>query len=268
MARWLVVRRLIAGGCARRLAILLAALPAAALLLAACGGGERTLTVFAASSLQDAFREIGAQFEAAHPGVEVRFDFDGSQRLRLRLEQGAQADLFASADDAQIERARVEGTIMDAGAVFAHNVITLVVPAANPADIRALTDLSGRRRVRVVVAGPEVPAGRLTREALAALGLEAAVLAQVVSEEDNVRSVLTKVVLGEADAGFVFHTDALAAGEDVLEFALPEPRPATTYRLAITAEATAPDLARAFVEAVQGAAGRARLAAAGFGPAP
>ena len=255
----------------RRLVLLLVALPAAAMLIAACGGGgQGTLTVFAASSLQDVFREIGAQFEAAHPGVEVRFDFDGSQRLRLRLEQGARPDLFASADDAQIERARAGGILIDDGVVFAHNTITLVVPASNPASIRALADLADSRRVRLVVAGPEVPAGRLMREALAALGLEAAVLEHVVSEEDNVRRVLTKVVLSEADAGFVFRTDALAAGEDVLEFALPEPRPATTYRLAITAEglSAASELAAAFVAAVQSAEGRARLAAAGFGPAP
>ncbi len=232
-----------------------------AVVTAACGGNDRTITVFAAASLTDVFEEIAAAFEAEHPDTELRFSFGGSQRLRLQLEQGAAADLFASANRAQVGLAESQG-LTRPGVPFAANELVLVAPAGNPADLRGVENIVDG--VRLVVAGPSVPAGQLTREVLDRLGLAEAVLAQVVSEEESVRRVLTKVQLGEADAGFVYRTDAIAAGDGVLSFALQSDGLRNDYLIAVTSDASLPQAAQAFVDFLLSAVGQEILEAAGF----
>lgn len=174
------------------------------------GQQRRTVQVFAASSLADAFREMKTAFEAEHPGTDVRLVFAGSQVLRLQIEQGARADVFASADRRHIESLARAGFVTRY-VEFAGNELVIIVPPDNPAGIDSFGDL--RRARRLVVGTRHVPVGAYTREALhrAAArrgpGFEAAVLDRVVSEESNVRLVRAKVELGAADAAIVYRTD-------------------------------------------------------------
>src|SRR5262245_55276575 len=180
--------------------------------------GGATLTVFAASSLRDVFGELGTSFERAHPGVKAQFNFAGSQELRTQIEQGAPADVFASADGKHMDAAHRAG-LVDAPKLFATNTPVIVVPADNPANVKSLSDLT--RVKRLVIGTPEVPIGTYTLQILdkakAKLGPDfpARVQARVASREFNVRQVLTKVRLGEADAGIVYRTDARCAGDKV-----------------------------------------------------
>ena len=240
-------------------------------LFAACGGDDddRALTVFAAASLADVFREIGQQFETDNPGVNVLFDFGGSQRLRLQLEQGARADVWAAADVTEMERAMASAVVQPPITTFAINEIGLVVPASNPAGITGVTDFT-ERQVRLVIAGEAVSAGRATRAAVAAAGVLAGVLESVVSEEDNVRAVLTKVEAGEVDAGFVYRTDALSAGDAVCWLPLDAAAAAAgavEYQIALTADPRETDLAARFVALVESAQAQTVLSTAGFTPA-
>lgn len=172
------------------------------------------LRVFAAASLADAFAEIGEDFSAAHPGTLVLFNFGGSQNLRTQIEQGAQADLFASADQAEMQ-SLVEGGFIasDSIQIFARNTLTVLLPVGNPAGLRSVEDLA-RPGVKLVAAAEEVPAGRYARQALRNCeglygdGFFDRVIANIVSNEDNVRQVVAKVELGEADAGIVYQSDA------------------------------------------------------------
>jgi molybdate transport system substrate-binding protein len=192
-------------------------------LTAGCTAQERALTVFAASSLSDAFQELAEQFEARH-GIGVELNFAGSNTLRIQIEQGARADLFASASEEHI-RALAKAGYVERVVPFAENRLVIVVPASNPANVESVADLRGD--VKLVIAGEAVPAGKYAREALRNLeslygpGFAAQVLSRVVSSEDSVRGVLAKVALGEADAGFVYATDALAAGDRVRVVELP-----------------------------------------------
>jgi molybdate transport system substrate-binding protein len=179
-------------------------------------GVDRELTVFAAASLTDAFGRIAEAFEAAHPGVTVAFNFAGSQALRTQIEEGAAADVFASANFAELETLIASGHITaEDGQFFAGNRLVVIVPQDNPAEIESLADLA-RPGVKLVLTAEEVPVGRYARQALdnlnAQLGADFAVsvLANVVSNEDNVKQVVAKVSLGEADAGIVYSTDAMA----------------------------------------------------------
>ncbi|MGD2045636.1 MAG: molybdate ABC transporter substrate-binding protein [Gemmatimonadota bacterium] len=191
---------------------------AAGLLLGACScgaGSERaTLSVYAASSLTEAFTELAETFMGTHPGVRVEMTFSGSQVLRVQIEEGAPADVFASADAEHVEALIGEG-LMDEARVFAYNELVIVVPPDNPADIESFEDLP--RAERIVLGTPAVPVGRYARETLAAAdsvirpGFSADVLAHVVSEESNVRLARSKVELGEADAAVVYRTDAAAS---------------------------------------------------------
>lgn len=190
------------------------------LLLAGCQPGgvkaeNNTLTVFAASSLTEAFGEIGAQFEAAHPGVELRFNFAGSQQLAQQLVQGASADLYASADPSHLLSVQESGLIDPAAArPFISNSLVVIFPPDNPGKITVLADLA-KPGLRICLAAPNVPAGRYSLELLqkAALqpgfpaGFEQLVLQNVVSQEENVRAVFGKIALGEADAGLVYASD-------------------------------------------------------------
>jgi molybdate transport system substrate-binding protein len=246
--------------------------PAAAAVVPHAKTAVKTVRVFAAASLQDAFRSLGPRFEAEHPGVRLEFNFAGSQVLRTQIEQGAEADLFASADTEHVA-ALARAGLAEPPVFFAHNRIVVVTPAGNE-RVRRLTDLA-RPRVRIVMAGPTVPAGRYADQALAALGrdpafgaaLEAAIRGNVVSLESNVRAVLAKVQLGEADAGFVYETDARAAGVSVRVITLPpcaEVR--TAYAVAVLRAAHARPEALAFLNDLLGAEARALLHGLGFRP--
>lgn len=229
----------------------------------ACGGSRpRELRVSAAMSLREALGELEAGFEAAHPGVDVVFNFAGSQILAGQIAEGAPVDVFAAADEPQMQRAIASGRVTSA-AVFAKNRLVLISPRdAELAGPEALA----RPGLRLVLAGPGVPAGAYARQALEQLGLAAPALANVVSNEENVRGVVGKVSAGEADAGIVYATDVTPAVAEQLR-ALPlavdvVPR----YEVAVLADSQEPELAAAFVAELQGPSGQAALARRGFLP--
>lgn len=256
-------------------------IPALAMVLAAAAqggprearaGSTRQLTVFAAASLREAFGEIGAAFEREHPGTHIVFSFAGSQELRLQLEHGAPADVFASADQRQALALRSQRLVLEPR-TFARNGLVLVVPRQNPAQLSSLRDLP--RAKKIVLAAVEVPIGAYTAKALDAAAREygaafaQAVQANVVSRELNVRQVLAKVELGEADAGIVYRSDAQAAAGRVEAIAIPRAfDQVAEYPIAIVAAAREPQLAALFVEAVLSQAGQAVLQRRGFAPAP
>lgn len=175
------------------------------------------LTVYAAASLTDAFTEIGKAFESANPNVAVTFNFGGSQNLRTQIEQGAPADVFASANFKEMEALAAQALISESW-VFLTNQLTVILPETNPANINSLEDL-GKPGIKLVLAAEEVPAGRYSRGVLANLNAQFGVdfskrvLSNVVSNEDNIRQAVTKVQLGEADASIVYISDAVAVPE-------------------------------------------------------
>jgi molybdate transport system substrate-binding protein len=226
------------------------------------------LTVFAASSLRDAFQELGQTFEQQHPETSLSFNFAGSQELRTQVEHGARADVLASADPRTL-RALADAGLALEPQVFARNEPVIVVPAGNPAGIHSLADLPRARRL--VVGAPEVPIGAYTVRILEAASRRygpafgAAVESRVASRELNVRQVLAKVALGEADAAIVYRTDALASRGAVEVISIPpELNVVAEYPIAVLRSAPRPGLARAFVELVLSSAGRAVLARHGF----
>jgi len=232
--------------------------------------GPRELVVFAAASLREAFTELGSRFEREHPGTRVAFAFAGSQELRTQIEHGAPADAFASADWKHMQ-ALVAGRLASAPRTFARNEPVLVVPRENPAGLRTLADLP--RAKRIVVGAPEVPIGAYTLRILEAAsarygaGFRAAVEARVVSREMNVRQVLSKVTLGEADAAIVYRTDAAAAGRDIEVMPIPvELNAIAEYPVAVVEHAREPGLAREFVDLLLSPAGQETLARFGFQP--
>jgi molybdate transport system substrate-binding protein len=249
---------------------------AAALLLAGAAplrGQSEVLTVFAAASLTEAFTDIGQRFEQESPGRRVRFNYAGSQQLVLQIQQGAQADVFASADERWMKAVTDSGLAVDAPAVFAHNRLVVVIPAANPGRIDRLQDL-GRRGLKIVLAAGAVPVGRYSRQALEQLegapGFTAdyatRVLANVVSQEENVKAVVTKVQLGEADAGIVYRSDvtpSVARVTRVLDIP-DEYNVVATYPIVVLRQSANQEMARRFVAFVLGAAGQRALAARGF----
>ena len=233
-----------------------------------------TLNVFAAASLSDAFNEIGAAFGAANPGATVVFNFAGSNQLATQIAEGAPADVFASANAAQMDAAVASGRI-DTGAAqqFVTNRLVVVTPADNPAGITTLQDLATPDTL-LVLAAEEVPVGRYSLEFLdlaaadAAFdrGFKEAVLANVVSYEENVRSVLNKVALGEADAGIVYASD-LVGVEGVTALEIPDAlNILAQYPIAPLNDSAQPEAAAAFVEWVLSDAGQAILGNYGFGP--
>ena len=229
---------------------------------------DGTLTVFAAASLTDVFADLGERLEADHPGLEVQFTFAGSSALLAQLTQGAPADVFAPAAEPQMEQAQSAGLVADS-AVFAENPLMLAVPADDPAGIgpparqgeeARLADLITEDVVMAVCA-PEVPCG-----AAAAELLETAGLSDVPDTyEDDVRAVLTKVQLGEVDAGLVYLSDVRAAGSSVRGYPFREAAQAVNrYRIGTLTEAPNPAAARAFVDLVLSRDGQALLRDAGF----
>lgn len=244
------------------------ALAVAALGLGACGDGEEpteTITVFAAASLTEAFGELAAAFEAEHPGVRVRLSFAGSATLRAQVLEGAPADVFASASPEEVAALDAAGLVVEERALATN---TLVI-AAGQDGIETFEEL-GEPGLRLVLAAEDVPAGRYARESLAladadgALGPEFArrVLANVRSNETNVRATLAKVELGEADAAIVYASDLRAAAGNVRAVAIPERfRVTAEYRIALLSEG---DGARAFVAFATSPEGSATLARHGF----
>lgn len=241
--------------------------------LSVSGQGSQTLTVFAASSLTDAFNEIALNFESANPGVDVVYNFGGSSTLSTQLADGAPADVFASANNTQMTNAVNNGRIAGAPRTFAKNRLVLVVPSDNPGGIGSLRDLANPG-VKLVVAAPGVPVRDYTDamlEKLAAdpaygLDYRTAVLANVVSEEDNVRQVSAKVALGEADAGVVYRSDVTPdIAADVIAFPIPDAvNTLATYPIAVTDNPVDPALAQAFVDYLLADAGQDVLVKWGF----
>lgn len=234
--------------------------------------GSQMITVFAASSLTDAFNELGEAFEAQHEGVEVVFNFAGSSQLATQLNEGFAADLFASANTAQM-RALVEDGRIEAGteALFVSNRLTIVVPADNPAGIGSLESLA-QPGVQLILAGEGVPARQYTDEIAAAMtaDFQAQFYGNLVSEEANVRQVAAKVALGEADAGIVYTSDVTPdiAGR-VQQIAIPdEHNVIATYPIAPLADAANPELAQSFINFILSSEGQSILAKWGFGPPP
>lgn len=248
--------------------VLLPLVLALVLPFAACGGddgggsGDTTLTVYAASSLTATFEEIAKEFEAEHQGVDVKLNFGGSSDLVAQIQNGAPADVFASADTANMDK------LVDAGLAgadpedFATNVLEIAVPPGNPAGIQSLQDLAAPG-TKVVVCAPEVPCGAATQQ----VADKAGVTLHPVSEEQSVTDVLGKVVSGEADAGLVYVTDVRAAGDQVEGVEFPESgEVVNTYPIAPVEGTDEGTLAREFIELVVGDTGQQVLRDAGFGP--
>jgi molybdate transport system substrate-binding protein len=216
-----------------------------------------TVTVFAAASLTDSFDEIEAAFEEAHPNVDIVLNYGGSSGLATQIVEGAPADVFAAASPATMK------TVVDAGlasdpAGFATNVLELVVPAGNPGGVTGIADLANPDLI-VVLCAIEVPCGAASQKVFDATGI----VPSVDSYEQDVKAVLTKVELDEADAGLVYLTDVLAAGDAVEGFEFPEAAQAVNlYPIAAVSDAAA---AAAFVAWVLSDAGQAVLAEWGFG---
>lgn len=242
---------------------------AACLAFAGCGtsvsGGvdkaDATLTVFAASSMKTTFTALGTAFEASHPGFTVTFNFAGSQDLAQQLTQGAHADAFASANDANMK------TVTDAGLAsgevrqYATNRLEIAVPPDNPAKVSAFSDLA-KPGIKLVVCAPAVPCGSATVKVEKATGVQL----KPVSEEQSVADVLAKVQAGEADAGLVYATDVKAAGSTVKGIGFPEAAGAiNTNSIVALTSGGSPGLGQQFVDLVLSPAGQKVLAEAGFG---
>lgn len=245
----------------RRIVVLLAA----AALLAGCGSGSeptgRELTVFAAASLTETFNALEKRFEAENSGVDVKFNYAGSSALAQQINEGARADVFASADQNNLKKVMDAGNTDGPEAVFATNRLTIAVAPGNPQGIRTLADLT-REGLTVVVCAPQVPCGAATNKVETASGVDL----KPASEEQDVKAVLTKVQAGEADAGLVYVTDVKSAGDKIAGVDFPESSSAVNnYPIAVVKEAPQAELAQKFTEYVLGPIGRDELARAGFG---
>jgi molybdate transport system substrate-binding protein len=247
---------------------------AALAALAGCGGGSTstaasgtsatgpsgTVTVDAAASLNQVFTALGKQFEAAHPGTTVRFNFGGSDTLAVQIVQGAPVDVFASASTATMQTVtKVNGTV-GAPTTFATNTLEIATPPGNPKHLQTLADLVAPG-VKLDLCAPTVPCGAAATKAFAA----ATLTPHAVSEETDVTAVLTKVRLGEVDAGLVYRTDVQGARGAVTGVPLQQAAATTTtYPIALLTASRNQPAAQAFIAYVTGSAGRSALSAAGF----
>ena len=214
------------------------------------------LTVYAAASLTDVFPKIDSA---------PRYSFAGSNTLAAQIQQGAPADVFASANLTLPAQLNAKG-LCSKPVVFTRNTLVIVVPKSNPAGIRSIYDLT-KSGIKLDIAGPGVPVGSYTLQILKNMGLSAAVLKNVVSQETDVREVLSKVALGEADAGFVYSTDARTVPGQVIALKVPAwAQPKVQYGICIVSTSQNKQAAQAFVNKVVGKAGQAKLLAAGFLP--
>jgi molybdate transport system substrate-binding protein len=252
---------------------------AAALALAGCGdvsssstttagassassggsGVQGTITVLAAASLKESFRAIGTAFETANPGTNVTFSFGASSGLAQQITEGAPADVFASASQKNMQQV-VDAKAASDPRAFARNVLEIAVPTDNPAKVATLQDLA-RPGVKVALCQPQVPCGDLAQKVLA----KAKVAVTPATLEADVKATLTKVQLGEVDAGLVYVTDVKAAGDKVSAVPIPaDVNLATTYPIAALSGSKNAGLANAFVKYVLSGAAKAELTGAGF----
>ena len=248
------------------------------------GAGSRELTIFAAVSLTNAFPELAEAFRKEHPGVSVNFNFAGSQRLRTQLEFGARGDIFASADQHQIDLASDSGLLLAESEVFATNRLVVIVPKeytgqqdSRPGRVKTLADLANKG-TKLALALPEVPAGGYARTAIQHLGeaMEASTpnyagrtMANVVSFESNVRGVVGKVALNEVDAGIVYWSDATTryAIDKVTVISIPEAsNVVATYPIAVLEGSAEPAFAQRFIQFLLSRQGQSILEKHGFGP--
>lgn len=245
----------------------MAAVAALLLSTSACGSDDETtppdpvmITVFAAASLKGTFTEIGKQFEVENEGVTVAFNFAGSSDLVAQLQQGAPADVFASADTRNMDKATGDDLLDGTPVNFATNTLEIATPPDNPADIASLQDLAAPG-IKVVLCAVEVPCGSATQKVEAASGVDIL----PVSEEQSVTDVLGKIISGEADAGLVYVTDVMAVGDKVNGVTFEESADAVnTYPIAALAGSKNVGVAKAFAEFVISDKGQAVLAASGF----
>lgn len=236
------------------------------------GGGE--LTIYAAASLTDAYNEMAEKLEAEHPGLTITIETAGSQTLVTQLEEGAQADVLATANTSTMKRAQEGGLISGDPVTFTGNRLVIVTPANNPAGIGSIDDLTGDG-VRLVLANPDVPAGNYAARAFCTYGsvdgapadFVASINSNIVSEEADVRDVLAKVQLGEADAGVVYASDATASmlsGVELNVIEFPESVPTRAEYPIAAVEGGNTELANAFISYVLSDEGQAILAEYGF----
>jgi molybdate transport system substrate-binding protein len=222
------------------------------------------LTVFAAASLRATFTEIGEIFQQQNPGSTVTFNFAGSSDLVTQITAGAPADVFASADENNMNKAVTAEVLEGEPVNFASNILTIVTQPGNPKGITGFADLA-KTDLQVVICAPQVPCGSATKQVEANTG----VTLTPVSEESSVTDVLNKVQTGQADAGLVYVTDAKNAGDKVTEVPFAEAAAVVNvYPIAALTAATQPELATTFVELVTGPDGQQVLKEAGFQPAP
>lgn len=233
----------------------------AAVLVGACAGSDddADLQVFAAASLAEAFEALVDEFEATRPGIDVSLNLAGSQTLATQILAGAPADVFAPADQFQMQRVLDEIEPVYGPWTFATNSLAIAVEKGNPEGVAGLEDLE-REDLTVVLAAPEVPAGRYTAEILERAG----VTVSAASLEPDVRSVLAKVSLGEADVGIVYRSDLLAAREKVDGVEIPPEMNVVAEYPIIALDGTNPEAAVEFVEFVRSDIGRLWLVTAGF----
>jgi molybdate transport system substrate-binding protein len=244
-----------------------------AALIAACGssGGNATtapsptplsgnISVFAAASLTASFNALGASFQTANPGVTVKFNYAGSPTLVTQIEQGAPGDVFASADTTNMDKLTADGFTVGSSSVFAHNQLEIVVAPGNPKGIAGLADLA-KPGVIYITEAPTVPAGKYSLQALASAGVKAT----PKSLETSVTAVISKIELGEADAGIVYTTDVSAAGSKVSGVQIPAANNVvTTYPIAVVKSTTNSVVANAFITYVLTARGQSTLQSFGF----
>lgn len=247
------------------------------MLLVACGGSLAsggtptpsasapvTLNVFAAASLTESFNEIANTYHQMRPNITIKPVYNGSQILEQQIASGAPADVFASADTTNMQKAS-QASLVGNSQIFVKNRLVVILPLSNPAKIMSLKDLA-RKGVKIDLEAPTVPAGKYSRQALmnmsqspeygANYGSE--VLANVVSQEDNVKAVVQKVQLGEADAGFVYKTDAFSVSGKVTVIDIPDPyNVIAQYPIAVVKNSAHASDAQAFVDYVLSPAGQA-----------
>lgn len=242
---------------------------AACSLAAACGrpagptaAAAISTRVFAAASLTAPFRALAAEFERRHPGASLELNFEGTPQLVLKVQQGAPVRVFAAADQPNMRKLVDAGFTDGAPRPFASNGLAIVAGKGNPKGITRLADLA-KPDLKVALCGPEVPAGRYAREALKQAGVDV----QSVSDEPNVRAVVTKVQLGEIDAGIVYRTDGHGLADRVVMVDLPaEHDVVATYPIALLGTPADGDAGEAFVAFVLAEDGQRILRSFGFGP--
>ena len=245
----------------RRFRGTMTALLVGACLISACSSGstKETITIGAASSLTEAFTDIGTEFTRVHPDIDVQFTFASSGDLVTQITEGSPIDVFAAADTTSIEKLANAGTDTSGSQVFASNSLAIIVGAGNPLGVSGLADLTDRELV-LILADPSVPLGRYTEQVLASAGVEV----QPSSLEQSAKAVVAKVVSGEADAGIVYSSDVLSAADSASGVDIPsELNVRASYPIiALPGSETA---ARLFVDFVMSDTGRSILAAHGFG---